>query len=121
MFMNGQTIGEGYKPDFVLKRGNEYIIFESENSTSRKTYVGGMMKAAYFLQGNRKGKLVFVIVPRANTKASSIAAHLVKYLTWIEGKTNLKDVYVVEASHYYANDVVLEVCSKEFNSLSYKV
>ena len=53
-YLCGQSLEPGYKPDFVLKKGNEYLILESENSSSRKTFVGGMIKAAHFLQ-NEKG------------------------------------------------------------------
>lgn len=79
VFLNGSALEMGYKPDYVLKRGNDYIILESENSSSRKTFVGGMIKAAHFLQEEKTGVLVFVIVPKKNTKATSIANHLVPY------------------------------------------
>ena len=61
-YMNGQTLEAGYKPDYVLKKNNDYLILESENCSSRKTFVGGMMKAAHFLQNQRSGNLIFVIV-----------------------------------------------------------
>ncbi|MFD2918738.1 hypothetical protein ACFS6H_03385 [Terrimonas rubra] len=121
MLYNGQELEPGYKPDYVLKRNNEYIILESENTSSRKTYVGGMMKAAHFLQNEKKGKLVFIVVPKENTKALSIAKHLTPYLNWVNGKTNLKEVYVIEAKQYYNNDQLLALDCDDFYSCALKV
>ena len=117
----GQTLETGYKPDYVLKKGNQYVILESENSSSRKTYVGGMMKAAHFLQNEKKGKLIFVIVPKENTKAATIAKHLKPYLVWLFEKTNLKDVYVIEAKKYYSEGQVLTLDCDNFYSCAFKV
>ena len=111
----------GYRPDYVLKRGNNYIILESENSSSRKTYVGGLIKAAHFLRDEKKGRLIFIIVPKDNTKAISIAMHLKPYLNWIQDKTNLRDVYVVEASKYYCNETVLSLDCSDFYKHALKV
>lgn len=119
--LNGQVIEPGYKPDFVLRKSNDYIILESENSSSRKTFVGGMMKAAHYLQDDRTGKLIFVIVPKENTTASSIAKHLKPYLNWIAGKTNLKDVFVIEANLYYTATRLLSLDCKDFEDCAYKV
>ena len=76
--LSGNSLEPGYKPDFVLKKEEDYLILESENASSRKTFVGGMIKAAHFLQGNRTGKLIFVIVAKKNTSARAIANHLKK-------------------------------------------
>lgn len=113
-FSNGQQVEKGYKPDFVLRKGNEYIIFESENSSSRKMYVGGMLKAAHFLQNQKTGILIFVITPKVNTKVSSIANHLKPYFDWIKDKTNLYGVYVIGAKGYYIEGQPLSICSDEF-------
>ena len=117
----GQEIEPGYKPDLVLRKANQYIILESETATSRKTYVGGMMKAAHFLQNKKKGKLIFVVYPKKNTKAVSIAMHLRPYLDWIKNVTNLKDVYVIEAGKYYSGGNVLSLDCKDFLSCAFKV
>lgn len=121
MHSNGNAVEEGYKPDYTMRMGNDFIILESENSSSRKTFVGGMLKAAHFLQGERTGSLVFVIVPRRNTKAMTIALHLKKYFSWISEKTNLKEIYVIEASHYYNKPNVLALLSRNFKKCSYRV
>ncbi len=118
---SGESLDEGYRPDYVLKKGDSYLILESENATSRKTFVGGMIKAAHFLQGERKGKLVYIIVPKPNTKAVSIARHLKKYLTWIKNISNLKEVYVIEAAQYYNGEVLSPLDSAEFFSKAIKV
>jgi len=119
--LNGQEIEPGYKPDFVLRKGNNFLILESENSSSRKTFVGGMVKAAHYLQGERKGKLVFVLVPKKNTTAKAIAKHLIPYFNWIKDKTNLREVYVIEAGQYYADDCVMELLGADFNTTALKV
>jgi len=119
--LNGQELEGGYKPDYVLRKNDDYIILESENTSSRKTYVGGMIKAAHFLQGDRKGKLIFVIVPKENTTALAIAKHLKLYLKWIGDKTNLKEVYVIEAAAYYTNEIVMALDCKDFKSCSLRV
>lgn len=119
--LNGQVLEEGYKPDYVLKKRNYYIILESENSSSRKTFVGGMIKAAHFLQGEKRGKLVFVIVPKKNTTANSIAKHLKPYLKMIQGRTNLKEVFVVESSSYYCNNNLLALDCNDFKQCAFKV
>lgn len=119
--LNGQEIEPGYKPDYVLKRNNEFLILESENTSSRKTFVGGMMKAAHYLQGERTGKLVFVMVPKYNTTVRQITDHLGKYLNWIQGHTNLRDVYVIEASQYYNNESVIELLGSDFTQIALKV
>lgn len=92
---------------YVKFNGESYIILESENSSSRKTFVGGMIKAAHFLQGDKNGMLVFVIVPKPNTTAFVIAEHLKPYLQWISNTSNLKDVYIIDAKHYYDGENVL--------------
>lgn len=120
-FLEGKTIEVGYRPDYVLKKGNDFIILESENSSSRKTFVGGLIKAAHYLQNHKTGILVFIIVPKKNTTAASIARQLKTYFSWIKDKTNLRNVYVIEAGSYYNNDVVLEIESNKFKELSLEV
>lgn len=121
LFLNGQSLEPGYKPDVVLRKANNFIIIESENSSSRKTFVGGMMKAAHFLKDKNKGKLIFVMVPKKNTTALSLAIHLKPYLKWINTNTNLKSVYVIEAGAYYNNNAVIELFGNEFIKNSIKV
>ena len=121
IYLKGNSIEPGYKPDFVLKNNDEYIILESENSSSRKTFVGGLIKAAHFLQKERKGMLIFVIVPKSNTKAKSIANHLKIYLKWVQSISNLQQVYVIEASLYYQNDILLSIDGNDFIKNAFKV
>lgn len=113
MFATGGALAPGYKPD-VLKNDNDFIILESELSTSRKTFIGGMIKAAYFLQGDKTGTLVYIMTLKKNTTAASIAAQLKTYLQWIVDKTNLRDVYVIEHSQYYASGQVQTLLGKDF-------
>jgi hypothetical protein len=120
-FARGGILEQGYKPDYVLKKQNDYIILESENSSSRKTFVGGLIKAAHFLSGDKTGTLIFVIVPKPNTTDSAIARHLQKYLLWVSDKTNLRDVYVVESNSYYKDEALLTLLSKSFISIAKKV
>ena len=120
-YSDGQQVEPGYKPDYVLVKDDNFVILESENSSSRKMYVGGMIKAAHFLRNNRTGILVFVIRPKNNTKVSSIANHLTRYFEWIKDKTNLKSVYVIDAAKYFSNNVVLRIGDKDFSKLALKV
>ena len=113
-FLTGESLEKGYKPDFVLKKGNEYIILESENSSSRKTYVGGMVKAAHFLINNKIGTLIFILVPRKNTTAKAIASHLISYFTWIKNLTNMEKVIIIESEKYYSDCNLLEIGSNDF-------
>lgn len=80
-----------------------------------------MIKAARYLQNERKGILVFVIKTHKNTKVSSIAKHLKPYLNWVEEMTNLKDVYVIDITCYHLNNEILPIDSIEFFKLSVKV
>lgn len=93
-YLNGQELERGYKPDYVLRNKNDYIILESENNSSRKQYVGGMMKAAHFLQKEKTGILIFVIKLRDNTKPISIGKHLKRYFNWIS-KTQTYERYIL--------------------------
>jgi hypothetical protein len=80
-----------------------------------------MVKAAHFLQGEKTGILVFVIVPKTNTKAASIANQLRTYFNWIKDKTNLREVYVIETAQYYTDSVVLELLGSTFMKIALKV
>ncbi len=120
-YLNGQRLEIGYKPDYVLKKNKEYIIMESETGSNRKMYVGGMMKAAHYLQNEKKGKLIFVIKPQDNTKVSSIAKHLKPYFLWIKKISNLEAVYVIDSEIYYTNEKLLTLDCNEFETKALKV
>lgn len=121
MYTNGNRLDSGYLPDYVLKNGNDYIIIESENTTNRKTFVGGLVKAAHFLQGDKTGSLIFVIVPKNNITVQQIQKHLKKYLNWILDMTNLRDVYIIEAEHYHRDQKVLVIGGADFLNFAKKV
>ncbi len=121
MLYNGNVLEKGYKPDYVLQKQNDYIILESENGPSRKTFVGGLIKAAHYLQGERTGKLIFIMIPKKNTTVSSIANHLIPYLKWIQNKTNLREVFVVEANSYYNDGILIKLDGKDFKKCAIKV
>ena len=118
VFLKGGDLEGGYRPDYVLKRDNEYIILESENATSRKTFVGGMLKAAHFLTGSNRGILIYVITPKENTKVLSIVEQIKTYFDYIRGITNLWKIYVIEDEKYTMNGDVIPIDSEEFNKLS---
>ncbi len=105
-FSNGTEIMEGYKPDYVLKEGNRYVILESENNTNRKMFVGCLMKAAYFLRGENTGFLVIVLHEHDNTSLEQIWKHLVLYFQWIKkgGLTNMEKVYLIKDEDYRTGD-----------------
>lgn len=118
VFLQGGDAESGYRPDYVLKRDNEYIILESENATSRKTFVGGMLKAAHFLTGSNFGILIYVITPKENTKVSSIKEQIRIYFDYIREITNLQKIYVIEADKYIMNGDAISIDSEEFKKLS---
>ena len=55
MHTNGGDLEKGYRPDYVLRKLDDFVILESENSSSRKTYVGAMAKAAHYLRNEKPG------------------------------------------------------------------
>lgn len=118
VFLQGGDAESGYRPDYVLKRDNEYIILESENATSRKTFIGGMLKAAHFLTGSNFGILIYVITPKKNTKVSSIKHQIKTYFDYIREITNLRKIYVIEADKYVMNGDAISIDSEEFKKLS---
>lgn len=120
--LTGGELSKGYKPDIVLKSQDEYIILESEHSTSRKLCIGALIKAAKFLTGDKKGYLVIVLRESENTTAKQIANHLAQYLYWIIPLTNLIDVYVISDENYCAeNSIPLKLLGNQFLKASYKV
>lgn len=121
VLLKGESLEAGYRPDYVLVKNSNYLILESENSSNRKTFVGGLIKAAHFLRGENEGALIFIIVPKKNTTAKAIAKHLKRYLDWLHGITNLKSVYVIESKHYYDGQNVLTLLENNFISLAEKV
>jgi hypothetical protein len=100
LISNGREIAEGYKPDAMLRSGNSHIIMECDTSTTRKGFVGGMVKAAKYLTGDKKGVLVVVLKEKDNTTVKQIHAHLQPYFNWIKPLTNLEAVYVIASDHY---------------------
>ena len=121
IYKNGQELIKGYKPDVVLKNKNNFIIMESEVSTSRKGYIGGMIKAAKFLTGENSGILVYVIQVRKNTTPKQIATHLIDYFNWIKTLTRLEDIFVISDKDYYVEKMPLEIFSEEFIRIAEKV
>lgn len=111
---SGGQLVKGYKPDTVLQKGNEYIIMECDTGTSRKGYLGAMLKAARFLSNERKGILVLVIKEKSNTTVKQIAEHLREYLAWLKPLTNLRIVYLIETTKYCPDKIPLQLLSTEF-------
>ncbi len=111
---------EGYKPDFVLANADQtdFVIFESEVTTNRKTYIGNMVKAAEFLskESKRTGTLVIVMQEHDNTKVVQIVDQLKHYYKWMRSCTNLKGVWVIKDDLYKHPDQVnpLPIDSNEF-------
>jgi hypothetical protein len=110
----GQEIDKGYKPDVVLKNEDGYIIMECDTSTTRKGYIGGMVKAAKYLSGDKKGIAVFVIKEKANTKVRQIYAHLIPYFEWIMPLTNLQAVYLISTDAYCPIDRPVVLLGTDF-------
>jgi hypothetical protein len=110
----GQEITKGYKPDIVLQNGDDYIIMECDTNTTRKGYIGGMVKAAKYLSGKKKGIAIFVIKEKKNTTVNQIYAHLTPYFEWIEPLTNLRAVYIISTDTYCALNTPLKILDTVF-------
>jgi hypothetical protein len=111
---SGGQLTKGYKPDTVLQKGNDYIIMECDTGTSRKGYLGALMKAARFLTKEMNGVLILVIKEKPNTTVKQIAEHLREYLKWLKPLTNLKVVYLIETTKYCPDKTPLKILSSEF-------
>lgn len=111
---SGGQLTKGYKPDTVLQKDNDYIIMECDTGTSRKGYLGAMLKAARFLTSEKNGKLILVIKEKPNTTVKQIAEHLREYLTWLKPLTNLRVVYLIETTKYCPDKIPLKLLSSEF-------
>lgn len=114
----GSQLEKGYKPDAVLQQKNDFIIMECDTGTSRKGYLGAMIKAAKFLSDKRKGILVLVIKEKDNTKVHQIYQHLKYYYSWIKPLTNLKSIYLISNERYCPGDSPLKILGKRFTKLS---
>ena len=110
----GGEITKGYKPDVVLKRDNEYIIMECDTNTTRKGYVGAMIKAAKYLSGEKKGFAIFVLKEKKNTTVKQIQAHLQSYFEWTASLTNLQAIYLISTDSYFSADTPLELFAADF-------
>lgn len=120
-FSNGKEIENNYSPDFVLNKGNDFILIEHESEPNRKTIVADVIKAAHFLQNDRAGILVIVMTPKGISSLKSYPNHVQPYLVWIADKTNLKEVYFISEADYFQNGNVLEINNKKFKELSIKI
>jgi hypothetical protein len=111
---SGGQLAKGYKPDTVLQKDNDYIIMECDTGTSRKGYLGAMLKAARFLTSENNGILILVIKEKPNTTVKQIAEHLREYLTWLKPLTKLRIVYLIETTKYCPDKIPLKLLSSEF-------
>ncbi|MGK4568157.1 hypothetical protein [Flavobacterium sp. 3HN19-14] len=112
VFSRGAEIEKNYSPDFSLKSKNNYIFIEHETDPNRKTIIADIFKAAYFLQNEKEGIVIIVLKPKSSL--TSYVKHVAKYCIWLQMKTNLKDVFFIDESKYYSNQVVLEIHSEKF-------
>ncbi|TWI77669.1 hypothetical protein IQ13_4268 [Lacibacter cauensis] len=121
IFNSGGQLTKGYKPDTVLKCGEDYIIMECDTGTSRKGYLGSMLKAARYLTKEKKGILILVIKEKPNTTVKQIAEHLREYLAWLKPLTNLRIVYLIETTKYCPDKIPLKLLSSEFEKCAIKI
>lgn len=113
---SGGQLAKGYKPDTVLQNKNDYIIMECDTGTSRKGYLGAMLKASKFLTNEKRGVLILVIKEKPNTTVKQIAGHLREYLNWLKPLTNLNVVYLIETVKYCPDKVPLKILSAAFKN-----
>lgn len=120
-YSDGKEIENNFSPDYVLSKGDDFILIEHETEPNRKTIVADVIKAAHFLQNDRTGILVIVMTPKGTSSLKSYPNHVKPYLIWIKDKTNLKEVCFLSEADYYQNGNILEINSKQFNDLSIKI
>jgi hypothetical protein len=120
-FSDGKEVENNFSPDYVLNKGNDFILIEHETEPNRKTIVADVIKAAHFLQNDRTGILVIVMTPKRRSSLQSYPNHVKPYLVWVKDKTNLKEVYFFSEVEYFQNGNILEINSKQFNDLSIKI
>ena len=114
VYRDGGELSKGYKPDFVLKKANNFIIMECDTGTTRKGFIGGLIKAAKFLTGNKTGILIFIIKEKKNTRIAQIHSHLIEYFHWIKPLTNLESVYLLKVEDYCIDEKPIEILGNDF-------
>ena len=119
-YSKGEQIEKNYSPDFVLKKGTDFIILEHETEPNRKTILANIFKAAHFLQKEKTGKLIIVMNPKRGSSMKSYIKHSKKYFEWIKDFSNIEQVYFLEKVKYFQDETVLEIGSADFfqNSLA---
>jgi hypothetical protein len=120
-YSDGNKIENNFCPDYVLQKGNEFILIEHETVPNRKTVLADMVKAAHFLQENKTGILVIVMTPKRKSSLESYSKYIEQYFEWVKGITNLNEIYFIHESAYQQNEIVLEIKSTMFNDLSTKI
>jgi hypothetical protein len=120
VYSSGKNIEPNYSPDFVLKCDNSFLIFEHETEPNRKTIIANIYKAAYFLQNDRKGKLIIVMTPKRGSSLISYPKHVLKYYDWLKTRTNLENVIFIHQENYVYNQIVQSINDNHFlkNSIS---
>ncbi|WP_281228756.1 hypothetical protein [Flavobacterium aquiphilum] len=120
IFSKGEEIEKNYSPDFALNFNEEYILIEHEKQPNRKTIVADIFKAGYFLQNDRSGILIIIMIPKGKSSFESYIKHVLKYYKWIKSHTNLTDVYFVKENEYLKDGLTLKIKGNDFikNSIS---
>jgi hypothetical protein len=83
-----QQIASGYKPDVVVRDtdGRLSAIIECETTTSRKAFLGDLLKAEkYASDDGVHPTLLIVLQEKENTTVEQIANHISNYSTWLAG------------------------------------
>lgn len=102
----GEKIDDGYMPDaVVLTENGECLIFESEQKTDRKAFLGSFMKAEIYAEKNQiNHHLIIVMREYKNTTVSQVARHLTPYVEWLSnlksGTLSLKTIQIISDSDF---------------------
>lgn len=120
----GTEVAKGYKPDLTVSDTNGHLafIFECEQKTDRKSFLGDLIKAEKHAEDVREHPvLVIVMQLYKNTTAQQIADHLRPYAKWIarlKGRSlNLTDILVVSDEEYKHSVEATELLgSQEFRA-----
>lgn len=97
----GEQLDDGYKPDAVVLEGeNVSLIFESEQKTDRKAFLGSLVKAQFYAcKNNQSPHLIIVMREFENTRVTQMIDHLSLYIDWLMGLSGegfgLKSVQII--------------------------
>ena len=121
----GSETSSGYKADLTITdlSGNLLYIFECEQKTDRKAFLGDLLKASrHAHETGTCPTLIVVMQTFTNTTSSQIFKQLVSYADWLSQNLNnglsLSGIHVMTDEQYkFVVDAKIEIGSFEFGQI----